>query len=255
MIRSLVLLLGWVVGCSPQLSGLYTGPYFSLYTAGNVTIQAGEVARLPCRVHQVRNYSVSWVRTKDSAILSIDGETVVQDARVTVVRHPARGDWLLSISDVRGEDEGQYECQVSMSRKLSMFVHLSVLVPWLEVEGPAEVFTERGSTVQLSCTLAHSPEHHSPTWLQDGEEVLEEGSEVEVSRRGGNTTVLLTLHQVSLTAAGLYTCTAAGLSSSNITLHVIDVKEQGLRTNEEHRVLSSKYLTFIIVFAKIFITF
>ena len=60
--------------------------------------------------------------------------------------------------------------------------------------------------------------------LQDGEEVLEEGSEVEVSRRGGNTTVLLTLHQVSLTAAGLYTCTAAGLSSSNITLHVIDGK-------------------------------
>ena len=101
-----------MVGCSPQLSGLYTGPYFSLYTAGNVTIQAGEVARLPCRVHQViwavmeiirndhyevRNYSVSWVRTKDSAILSIDGETVVQDARVTVARHPARGDWLLSI--------------------------------------------------------------------------------------------------------------------------------------------------------------
>ena len=42
-----------MLGCSPQLSGLYTGPYFSLYTAGNVTIQAGEVARLPCRVHQV----------------------------------------------------------------------------------------------------------------------------------------------------------------------------------------------------------
>ena len=106
-------------------------------------------------VYQVRNYSVSWVRTRDSAILSIDGETVVQDVRVTVVRHPARGDWLLSIrycnillvlnlqnskstvhqytytvlpcSDVQAEDEGQYECQVSMSRKLSMFIHLSVL--------------------------------------------------------------------------------------------------------------------------------
>ena len=60
--------------------------------------------------------------------------------------------------------------------------------------------------------------------LQDGEEVLEEGSEVEVSRRGSNTTAHLTLHRVSLTAAGLYTCTAAGLSSSNITLHVIDGK-------------------------------
>ena len=38
---------------SPQLSGLYTGPYFSLYTAGNVSVREGDIAHLPCRVHQV----------------------------------------------------------------------------------------------------------------------------------------------------------------------------------------------------------
>ena len=44
--------------CSPgprtQLSGLYTGPYFSRYTPGNVTVTAGHTATLPCRVHQVQ---------------------------------------------------------------------------------------------------------------------------------------------------------------------------------------------------------
>ena len=44
--------------CSPgargQLSGLYTGPYFSRYTPANVTVTAGSTATLPCRVHQVQ---------------------------------------------------------------------------------------------------------------------------------------------------------------------------------------------------------
>ena len=81
-----------------QLSGLYTGPYFSRYTAGNVTVRAGDVAHLPCRVHQVRNYTVSWIRNRDSAILSIDGDTIVNDRRITIIKTERRGDWVLSVT-------------------------------------------------------------------------------------------------------------------------------------------------------------
>ena len=53
-----VLIHSWLIPgllgpASPQLSGLYTGPYFSLYTAGNVSVREGDIAHLPCRVHQV----------------------------------------------------------------------------------------------------------------------------------------------------------------------------------------------------------
>ena len=82
---------------SPQLSGLYTGPYFSLYTAGNVSARVGEVAHLPCRVHQVNNHTVSWIRNRDSAILSIDGETIIHDRRMAVIKTINRGDYVLSI--------------------------------------------------------------------------------------------------------------------------------------------------------------
>ena len=82
---------------SPRLSGLYTGPYFSLYTAGNVSVRLGEVAHLPCRVHQVNNHTVSWVRSRDSAILSIDGETIIHDRRMAVIKTINRGDYVLAI--------------------------------------------------------------------------------------------------------------------------------------------------------------
>ena len=81
----------------PQLAGLYTGPYFSLYTAGNVSVREGEVAHLPCRVHQVNNHTVSWVRNRDAAILSIDGETIIHDRRMSVIKTSNRGDFVLSI--------------------------------------------------------------------------------------------------------------------------------------------------------------
>ena len=105
---------------SPQLSGLYTGPYFSLYTAGNVSVREGDIAHLPCRVHQVcggdcladllqqiqrvtcyfrqvKNHTVSWIRNRDSAILSIDSDTIIHDKRISVIQARVRGDYVLAI--------------------------------------------------------------------------------------------------------------------------------------------------------------
>ena len=52
---------------------------------------------------QVRNYSVSWIRTRDSAILAIDGDTVVRDSRVSVIRTRRRGDYVLSIRSIQDD--------------------------------------------------------------------------------------------------------------------------------------------------------
>ena len=53
------------------ISGLYTGPYFSLYTAGNVSVLEGDTAHLPCRVHQVtigafKTFPFNFVSDKES---------------------------------------------------------------------------------------------------------------------------------------------------------------------------------------------
>ena len=54
-------------------------------------------------IFQVRNYSVSWIRTRDSAILAIDGDTVVRDTRVSVIRTRRRGDYVLSIRSIQDD--------------------------------------------------------------------------------------------------------------------------------------------------------
>ena len=43
-----------------KFSGLYTGPYFDpLGNPGNVTVQLGETALLPCRIRQLGSQTVS----------------------------------------------------------------------------------------------------------------------------------------------------------------------------------------------------
>ena len=93
------------------------GPYFSHYTAGNVSVMEGDIAHLPCRVlqvfkglmvgynnrinneniTQVKNHTVSWIRSRDSAILSIDGDRIIMDRRFSIEKSKMRGDYVLSI--------------------------------------------------------------------------------------------------------------------------------------------------------------
>ena len=82
-------------------------------------------------------------------------------------------------SAVTISDMGSYECQISLEKKLSRFVQLTVQgnlqmatlllyiekvfyisVPFLEIEGPEEVFTQSGSSVQLLCTLAFTKQQN-----------------------------------------------------------------------------------------------
>ena len=46
---------------------------------------------------------MSWIRTRDSAILAIDGDTVVRDSRVSVIRTRRRGDYVLSIRSIQDD--------------------------------------------------------------------------------------------------------------------------------------------------------
>ena len=77
--------------------GLYTGPYFSPHSVANVTARVGETVHLPCRVRQVGTNSVSWVRNKDSHILAIEEDTIIQDNRFFVIKSEDRNEWMLII--------------------------------------------------------------------------------------------------------------------------------------------------------------
>lgn len=89
---------------------------------------------------------MSWVRGKDSHILYIGDVRFVDDSRFELLRGRNRsdrvrfgmedngsrrsyfpGDWTLKVRFVQAEDEGDFECQLSTSPKLSKTFRINVV--------------------------------------------------------------------------------------------------------------------------------
>jgi len=219
--------------------GLYTGPYFSPHSVANVTARVGETVHLPCRVRQVGTNTVSWVRNKDSHILAIEEDTIIQDNRFFVIKSEDRNEWMLIIKSVSPSDEGAYECQISTQVKMSHFVHLQVLVPTVSIEGAPDIFAKSGSSVDLSCRVTDNKASASSLiWLKDAEVIpVSDWPDVEVMMREeeGHIVSILTIHNLSRKRFGLYSCRPDGMAGQSVSLHVIDAKEQGLRTSDGSR--------------------
>uniref|UniRef100_A0A8D9F9Z3 Ig-like domain-containing protein n=1 Tax=Cacopsylla melanoneura TaxID=428564 RepID=A0A8D9F9Z3_9HEMI len=140
MKSSLVLLLTSTVFCFHQIPDDYTGvnnrPAWSRLTAPTPQFEAtsssilshvGQNITLPCRVRNLAEQTVSWIRTSELSILTSSQFTFTSDERFSV-QHPD-GDsaaWGLRITGVRLEDAGEYECQVSTFPKLRHTVRLTV---------------------------------------------------------------------------------------------------------------------------------
>ena len=84
MFFSRLVINGESVQISKRFSGLYTGPYFDSSVSSNVTTQLGKHAYLPCKVKQLGNKSVSWIRRRDAHILTVDRDTFIADDRFQV---------------------------------------------------------------------------------------------------------------------------------------------------------------------------
>ncbi len=49
--------------------------------------------------------SISWVRTRDAHILSVDGAVFVSDPRILIVTSPERAEWTLIIKAFGGQTQ------------------------------------------------------------------------------------------------------------------------------------------------------
>ena len=89
--------------------------------------------------HIVNNFSfslslpnqVSWMRSRDLRILTIGKTRYTGDPRFSPLHEEGNDVWALKIRDVRREDSGDYECQVSfhddVEKKMKLPVTLLVL--------------------------------------------------------------------------------------------------------------------------------
>ncbi|KAH1022904.1 hypothetical protein HUJ04_012219 [Dendroctonus ponderosae] len=182
---------------------------------------------MPCKVKQLGNKSVSWIRKRDGHILTVDRYTFIADDRFQTFRVDGSDTWTLQIKYVQARDAGQYECQVSTEPKMSHFITLNIVIPKIEITGEPDMFVKMGSRVQLRCVITQALEEPAYIfWYHDGERVLtydKSAIDIHAKREGTDTTVsTLLIHYTNQEDSGNYTCSPSKLDSSSVVLHVLN---------------------------------
>ncbi|ERL94862.1 hypothetical protein D910_12135 [Dendroctonus ponderosae] len=136
-----------------RFTGLYTGPYFDPSAPTNITTQLGTHAYMPCKVKQLGNKSVSWIRKRDGHILTVDRYTFIADDRFQTFRVDGSDTWTLQIKYVQARDAGQYECQVSTEPKMSHFITLNIVSKLNFVEHINKIITKGSQTAGIRYPL------------------------------------------------------------------------------------------------------
>ncbi|XP_046640324.1 uncharacterized protein LOC124324165 isoform X3 [Daphnia pulicaria] len=233
-------------------------PSFDVSLPLNVTTQYGAHAHLVCRVQDVANKSVSWVRKRDGHLLTVDTDTFIGDGRFQV-HHPANSDiWTLHLRAVRGSDAGKYECQVSSEPKLSLVYQLNIVVPQVEIRGAPDIYVMAGSGVALHCVISglietppyifwyHKTERIAGSALEESR--MFEGSKeaaalassagatkygwsARVTRLGPDSLLaVLNVPPATPDFAGNYSCGPPSLQPASVTLHVLNVHARAIST-------------------------
>ena len=173
-IFGIFLLAGLVQVTSPSVKEFPgpTRPFFRPPLEDLVKAQVDGVAYLSCEVFNRNNLSVSWVRSGDGHIISVDSETFISDTRFSVLQKKEKMFDRISliINRVVMGDAGKYECQVSAQSKISKVVELVVIQPTVNIQGDSDIHVKEGSKVVINCVIKNTV---GPvpfvTWLFNGQ--------------------------------------------------------------------------------------
>ncbi|XP_034195858.2 neurotrimin isoform X2 [Osmia lignaria lignaria] len=209
-----------------RFDGMYMGPYFDSNIPTNITAQLGSHAYLPCKVRQLGNKSVSWVRRRDSHILSVDRNMFIPDERFQALFVDASDTWTLQVKYVQARDEGEYECQISTDPKKSHIIKLNVVVPKIEIIGDRDMYVKTGSTVAIRCVIKQSLEGPFYVfWYHEGDRVLDyqlNKIDIQTEKIDHDTVSSLVIHKAKREDSGNYTCSPSSLDSASVQLHVLN---------------------------------
>ena len=70
---------------------------------------------------------MSWIRKSDGYLLTVERDTFIGDNRFEALHLAASDTWTLHIRNVRPDDAGVYECQVSSEPKTSQLFTLHII--------------------------------------------------------------------------------------------------------------------------------
>ncbi|KAI4498820.1 hypothetical protein M0802_005995 [Mischocyttarus mexicanus] len=213
--------------------------YFSDDLPQNVTVAVGQSAVLSCRVENLENRTVSWMRKKGVRILTSMKTTYTADKRFVIIGKSPN--WDLQIESVQPEDAGIYECQVNTEPKMEREVNLKVLdryrlvtITFLitqdvqaKILGSEEVYVKKGSKISLTCTVdMQDVPPSNVTWYHAGSIIDFDsprgGVSLETEKGKSFTKSMLVITRALLNDSGNYTCFSNKAAPASVVVHVLN---------------------------------
>ncbi|XP_063236727.1 zwei Ig domain protein zig-8-like [Bacillus rossius redtenbacheri] len=197
-------------------------PHFDLDVAREVTAAAGRTAFLRCRVQQLGDKAVSWIRQRDLHILTVGLLTYTSDERFQAVRPRGSDTWTLQLRYPQLRDSGVYECQVNTEPKISLAFQLRVVEWRARLLGPADLYVRSGSSVALTCVVGQGP-HDLGTvlWYREGSPLGPPRAVVHAEWRAGELTSRLVVPRAAPRDSGNYSCVPTAARGASALVHVI----------------------------------
>ncbi|CAL4064953.1 unnamed protein product [Meganyctiphanes norvegica] len=206
------------------------GPIVDVSSSGNLTVLLGQRASLRCRVLNLGNGTVSWIRHRDLHLLTVNAYTYTSDQRFQALFEASTKTWVLLVASVQLRDRGIYECQIGTTPPQAHFVHLDILEPRSEILGGTDLHINAGSTINLTCLLLyHAKPPNMLNWLHNGTEIRYDGSRGGVSiltEAGEVTRSALLIQEARPHDSGTYTCSPQGANNATANVHVLKGEHQ-----------------------------
>ncbi|KAK2577823.1 hypothetical protein KPH14_001092 [Odynerus spinipes] len=202
----------------------FSQPYFDNTTKRETTTTVGQPAYLHCRVRNLGDRAVSWIRKRDLHILTVGILTYTNDQRFQSLHSDGSDEWTLKISSTQDRDSGTYECQVSTEPKISQAFNLSIVVSKAKINGNSELYIKSGSDINLTCIVLQTPEPPSFIYWYKGANVI------NYSQRGGINVVTekqtrtsrLLISKALPADSGNYTCAPSTADWASVLVHVLN---------------------------------
>jgi len=199
-------------------------PRVDLTNSRNVTAVLERGALLNCRVRGIGNRTVSWIRHRDTHLLTVGRYTYTNDERFRAIHKVKSEDYMLQILPIQRADEGWFECQISSTPVISHLIYLNIAEPFTEILGGPDIYLEEGFTMNLTCLVRDSPEPPQYIfWYHDQEPISYSsirGGISQITEKGQVTASYLLIQEARMEDSGEYACHASVGNISSVTVHV-----------------------------------